>query len=231
MTRIRRAPRSCPERRRRAARAAASRRKLAGGPPAAREARASTRRRPTSTSATRSSSRSCASSRTLGHHGRADHRRLHGARGRPERALGARGRCCRPEEIDANARDLPGAGASRCSTRERTEVRRNSEWLDMPMEELFRLRAHDDRRPAARARRLRQALRRAAQPISIARAALPAAAGLRLGGGRAPTSSSAGPTRSSTCCSAATSRRPTACRQQSILTMPILPGHRRRARR
>ena len=43
-----------------------------------------------------------------------------------------------PAEIDANApptRSRP----SRCSTATRTEVRRNGEWLDMPMEDLFRL--------------------------------------------------------------------------------------------
>jgi tyrosyl-tRNA synthetase len=48
---------------------------------------------------------------------------------------------------------------------ERTEVRRNGEWLDMPMEELFPLARTFDGRAAARARRLRQALRRS-EPIS-----------------------------------------------------------------
>ena len=54
---------------------------------------------------------------------------------------------------------------SRCSTRERTEVRRNGEWLDMPLEHLF---ASRDATVAqhARARRLRQALR-ASEPISV----------------------------------------------------------------
>ena len=71
-------------------------------------------------------------------HGRPDHRRLHGARGGPQRPL----------------RRTPGRSPGRRSTAtprptsdqafkvldpERTEVRRNGEWLDMPMEDLFRL--------------------------------------------------------------------------------------------
>ena len=70
-------------------------------------------------------------------------------------------------------------------------------------------RAHRDRRPDPRARRLRQALRGGRADLDP-RAALSAAAGLRLGRGRRPTSSSAAPTRRSTCCSAATSSAPTA---------------------
>jgi tyrosyl-tRNA synthetase len=43
-----------------------------------------------------------------------------------------------PEEIDANARTYQGQ-AFKLLDRERTEVRSNSEWLDMPAEELFQL--------------------------------------------------------------------------------------------
>ena len=117
----------------------------------------------------------------LGHTRRADHRRLHRARGRSERPLG----------------DAPGALAARRSTPtpatyqeqalqgaarrpERLEVRLNGEWLDMAMEDLFRL---------VRTTTVAQLLERddfakrwAAQAADLgARAALPAAAGLRLG--------------------------------------------------
>jgi tyrosyl-tRNA synthetase len=43
------------------------------------------------------------------------------------------------EEIDANARTFQEQAAHVLATDERLEVRRNSEWLDMPMEDLFRL--------------------------------------------------------------------------------------------
>jgi tyrosyl-tRNA synthetase len=43
-----------------------------------------------------------------------------------------------PQEIDAHARTFQDQ-AFKVLDRERTEVRRNSEWLDMPMEDLFRL--------------------------------------------------------------------------------------------
>jgi tyrosyl-tRNA synthetase len=43
-----------------------------------------------------------------------------------------------PEQIDANARTFQEQ-ALKILDRERVEVRRNGEWLDMPMEELFRL--------------------------------------------------------------------------------------------
>ena len=88
-----------------------------------------------------------------------------------------------------------------CATDERLEVRLNSEWLDMPMEELFRARAHRHGRAAARARRLRQALRRArsrSRCSSCSTRCCRATTRSRS----APTSSSAAPTRRSTCCSA-----------------------------
>jgi tyrosyl-tRNA synthetase len=43
------------------------------------------------------------------------------------------------EEIDANARTFQEQAGRVLALDERLEVRRNSEWLDMPMEELFRL--------------------------------------------------------------------------------------------
>jgi tyrosyl-tRNA synthetase len=43
------------------------------------------------------------------------------------------------EEIDANARTFQEQAGKVLAVDERLEVRRNSEWLDMPMEELFRL--------------------------------------------------------------------------------------------
>jgi tyrosyl-tRNA synthetase len=43
------------------------------------------------------------------------------------------------EEIDANARTYQEQASRVLATDERLELRRNSEWLDMPMEELFRL--------------------------------------------------------------------------------------------
>jgi tyrosyl-tRNA synthetase len=44
-----------------------------------------------------------------------------------------------PEEIDAHARTYVEQAGKVLATDERLEVRMNSEWLDMPMEELFRL--------------------------------------------------------------------------------------------
>jgi tyrosyl-tRNA synthetase len=47
-----------------------------------------------------------------------------------------------PEEIDAHATTFQEQASHVLATDERLEVRRNSEWLDMPMEELFRLLRH-----------------------------------------------------------------------------------------
>ena len=155
-------------------------------------------------------------------HGRADHRRLHRARGRPERALRRRGPTLDPEEIDRNAETYQEQ-AFKVLDRERTEVRRNGEWLDMADGGPVPARAHRHRGPAARARRLRQALRgRASRSRSSSCSTRCSRATTRWR--CAPTSSSAAPTRSSTSCSRATSSRPTASQPQSILTMPILPG-------
>ena len=158
-TRRRRVPR--PQRRRLPARgrARAQAREAARDGGRCASSSASTRRRPTSTSATRSSCASCASSRTSAT-GRADRRRLHRARRRSERALVDAARALR--RGDRRQRRGPTRsrrsrscdrrpGCSRCAA-----TASGSTWR---MEDLFRARAHDDRRPAARARRLRQALR------------------------------------------------------------------------
>ena len=63
------------------------------------------------------------------------------------------------------------------------------------------------------------------------RAALPAACRATTRSPCAPTSSSAAPTRRSTCCSARDIQRAYGQPEQVVLTMPILPGRRRRARR
>ena len=111
---------------------------------------------------------------------------------------------------------------------ERTEVRRNGEWLDMPMEDLFRL---------ARTSTVAQLLERddfakryAARRADLdPRAALPAAPGLRLGGRRRRTSSSAAPTRSSTCCSARDIQQAYGVRAAVDPHDADPAGHRRRA--
>ena len=77
--------------------------------------------------------------------------------------------------------------------------------------------AHDDRRPDARARRLRQALRRARADLDP-RAALSAACRATTRSRCAPTSSSAAPTRPSTCCSARDVQRAYGQPEQAVLT-------------
>jgi tyrosyl-tRNA synthetase len=82
------------------------------------------------------------------------------------------------EEIEANAATFQEQALKILDPDpERLEVRRNSEWLDMAMTELLALGAHDHRRAAARARRLRQALVGERADLD-ARAAVSAAAGL-----------------------------------------------------
>ena len=65
------------------------------------------------------------------------------------------------EQIDANAETFQRQAFTVLDP-ERTEVRRNGEWLDMPMEELFRLARTATVAQLLRARRLRQPLRRTA---------------------------------------------------------------------
>ena len=115
-------------------------------------------------------------------HGGPDHRRLHRPGRRPERALERSGRCSTPEEIEANAATYQEQ-AFKVLDRERTEVRFNSEWLGWTGQELLELLAQ-----TTVARLLErddfQKRMQAGAADRGARAALPAAAGLRLGGGR-----------------------------------------------
>ena len=139
-------------------------------------------------------------------HGRADRRRLHGARRRPERPLrhapGALRRADRRER-PRPTRSRP----SRCSTPTRAargapqrRVARHADGGPLPP------RAHDDGGAAARARRLRQALRRAARRSRCSSCSIRCCRAMTRSR-CAPTSSSAAPTRRSTCCWGATSRR------------------------
>ena len=135
------------------------------------------------------------------------------------------------EEIDAQRADLPGAGASAsCATTPSCyELRFNSEWLDMRMEELFRL---------ARTATVAQMLERddfakrfaARAPISVLELLYPLMQGydsvairadVELGGTDQTFNLLLG------------ARRPARLRRAraGVLTVPILPGHRRRARR
>ena len=94
--------------------------------------------------------------------------------GRDTHAAGADARGDRGERAD-----LPGPGLQGARPRA-TEVRHNSEWLDMPAQELFAAAGEGDRGAAARAGGLHQA--DAGRPADLlARAALSRAAGLRLG--------------------------------------------------
>ena len=101
---------------------------------------------------------------------------------------------------------------SRCSTAIAPRSASTASGCGWTPEELLGAARADDGGEAARARRLPEADgRRGADRRP--RAALPAAAGIRLGRRSRPTSSWGGPTRSSTCSSAATSRPPTASRR------------------
>ena len=153
-------------------------------------------------------------------HGRADHRRLHRARGGPERPHSARP-FADPEEIDRNAETYQEQ-AFKVLDRDRTEVRRNGEWLDMADGRPVPPRAHVHRRPAARARRLRQALRRR-RADHHPRAPLPAAPGLRLGGDRSDVELG-GTDQKFNLLLGRDIQQAYGVPPQSILTMPILPG-------
>ena len=138
-----------------------------------------------------------------------DRGRLHRARGRSERPLGdaagALGRGDRRQRPH-----LPGAGLPRAPRRSRAargalqlRVAGHAHGGALPPG------AHDDRRPAARARRLRQALGRAARRSRSSSCSIRSCRATTRSP-CAPTSSSAAPTRPSTCCSRATSSAPTA---------------------
>ena len=107
--------------------------------------------------------------------------------------------------------------------RERTEVRRNGEWLDMADGGPVQARAHVHGRPAARARRLRQALRGRAPDLDP-RAALPAAPGLRLGGRSADVELGGTDQKFNLLLARDIQQAYGVPRRSPILTMPILPG-------
>jgi tyrosyl-tRNA synthetase len=126
-----------------------------------------------------------------------------------------------PEEIDSNAETYQEQ-AFRVLDRERTEVRRNGEWLDMPMEELFRL---------ARTSTVAQLLERddfskrysGGEPISILELLYPLLQGydsvaiasdVELGG----------TDQSFNVLLARETQKAYGVEPQSVLTMPILPG-------
>ena len=70
--------------------------------------------------------------------------------GRSVRALERCARCSREEEIDANAATFQEQALKILDPDpQRLEVRRNSEWLDMPMSEPAASAGDDDGRPAA----------------------------------------------------------------------------------
>ena len=87
-------------------------------------------------------------------------------------------------------------------------------------------RAHGDGRPAARAQRLRQALRRRARRSRCSSCSTRCCRATTRSRSP-PTSSSAAPTRPSTCMLGRDVQRAYGMPEQSVLTMPILPGDRR----
>ena len=166
------------------------------GPPAARQARPRPdRERPPP----RPHGRPAEAARVPGRrpHRGPDRRRLHRPRGRPERPLrhaaGAVGRGDRRARAHVRGAGRQGPAdrrAARAAPQQR--VARHAGRGPVPA------RARPDRRPAARARRLRQALRGQRADLA-AGAAVPGAAGLRLGGGPGRRRARRAPTRPSTC--------------------------------
>ena len=169
-----------PQRRRRAARGRLCAAQLAEGQPAARQARHRSHGAGHPPGPHRGPAQAARVPGPRPHRG-PDRRRLHRARGRPQRPLR------RPARSSTARRSTPTPRPSRRQAftvldPDRTEVRSNGEWLDMPMEELFRL-----ARTATVAQLLERddfAKRYAAPRADLdPRAALPAAPGLRLGRG------------------------------------------------
>jgi tyrosyl-tRNA synthetase len=126
-----------------------------------------------------------------------------------------------PGEIDRNA-DTYEEQAFKVLDRERTEVRRNGEWLDMPMEELFRL---------VRTSTVAQLLERddfskryaAGEPISILELLYPLMQGYDSVAIRSDVELGATDQKFNTLL-AREIQRAYGVEPQSILTMPILPG-------
>jgi tyrosyl-tRNA synthetase len=126
-----------------------------------------------------------------------------------------------PAEIDRNA-DTYEQQAYKVLDRERTELRRNSEWLDMPMEELFRL---------VRTSTVAQLLERddfakryaAGQPISILELLYPLLQGYDSVAVRSDVELG-GTDQSFNLLLAREIQKAHGVEPQSMLTMPILPG-------
>jgi len=126
-----------------------------------------------------------------------------------------------PAEIDRNA-DTYEQQAYKVLDRERTELRRNSEWLDMPMEELFRL---------ARTSTVAQLLERddfakryaGGQPISILELLYPLLQGYDSVSVRSDVELG-GTDQSFNLLLAREIQKAYGVEPQSMLTMPILPG-------
>ncbi len=126
-----------------------------------------------------------------------------------------------PEEIDRNAETYQDQ-AFKVLDRERTEVRRNGEWLDMPMEELFRL---------ARTSTVAQILERddfskrysGGEPISILELLYPLLQGYDSVAIRSDVELG-GTDQSFNVLLAREVQKAYGVEPQSVLTMPILPG-------
>ena len=126
-----------------------------------------------------------------------------------------------PEEIDRNAETYQEQ-AFRVLDRDRTEVRRNGEWLDMPMEDLFRL---------ARTSTVAQILERddfskrysGGEPISILELLYPLLQGYDSVAIRSDVELG-GTDQSFNVLLAREVQKAYGVEQQSVLTMPILPG-------
>jgi tyrosyl-tRNA synthetase len=126
-----------------------------------------------------------------------------------------------PSEIDANARTYEEQ-AFKVLDRERTEVRRNGEWLDMAMEDLFRL---------ARTATVAQLLERddfskrysAGEPISILELLYPLLQGYDSVAIRSDIELGATDQKFNVLLARET-QKAYGVEPQSILTMPILPG-------
>jgi tyrosyl-tRNA synthetase len=126
-----------------------------------------------------------------------------------------------PEEIDRNARTYEEQ-AFKVLDRSRTEVRRNGEWLDMPMEDMFRL---------ARTATVAQLLERddfakryaAREPISILELLYPLLQGYDSVAIRADVELG-GTDQKFNLLLARETQKAYGVEPQSILTMPILPG-------
>jgi tyrosyl-tRNA synthetase len=126
-----------------------------------------------------------------------------------------------PEEIDRNAETYQEQ-AFKVLDRERTEVRRNGEWLDMPMEDLFRL---------ARTSTVAQILERddfskrysGGEPISILELLYPLLQGYDSVAIRSDVELG-GTDQSFNVLLAREVQKAYGAEPQSVLTMPILPG-------